>query len=75
MGDYYNTIHTAAEEAEKKGHAAGLAEGFTRGWEEGKEEGREEAIKVIAQNLLEKGMSVEDVASITGMSMEDVKAL
>lgn len=71
MGDYYNTIHTAAEEAEKKGHAAGLAEGFARGWEEGKEE----AIKVIAQNLLEKGMSVEDVASITGMSMEDVKAL
>ena len=42
MGDYYNIINTAAEDAEKRGRDAGLAEGIARGRAEGIAEGREE---------------------------------
>lgn len=68
MGDYYNTIHAAAEAAEKRGHAAGLAEGF----EKGRKQGIEEAIKTVADNLLKNGMSVVEVAALTGLSQEEL---
>lgn len=89
MGDFNNIIHTAVEEAEMRGHATGLAEGLERGREEGKvagrEEGREEGkaegmqagernkAVAIARNLIEAGMSQEEVARMTGLTVDEVR--
>ena len=85
MGDFNNIIHTAVEEAEMRGHATGLAEGLERGREEGKvagrEEGKAEGVQVgernkavaIARNLIAAGMSQEEVARMTGLTVEEVR--
>lgn len=91
MGDFNNIIHTAVEEAEMRGHATGLAEGLERGREEGKvagrEEGREEGkaegmqtgernkAVAIARNLISAGMSQEEVARMTGLTVDEVRNL
>lgn len=91
MGDFNNIIHTAVEEAEMRGHATGLAEGLERGREEGKvagrEEGREEGkaegmqagernkAVAIARNLIAAGMSQEEVARMTGLTVDEVRNL
>jgi predicted transposase/invertase (TIGR01784 family) len=43
--------------------------------EEGRQEGRQEECRAIALNLLSSGMSVEQVASLTGLSLEQVQRL
>ena len=63
MGDYYNIINTAAEDAEKRGRDAGLAEG------------RSEAQAEIAKKMLESGVSVEQIAQFTGLTPDEVAAL
>ncbi|MDA3800432.1 MAG: Rpn family recombination-promoting nuclease/putative transposase [Kiritimatiellae bacterium] len=57
--DLKNTIDTALEE----------------GWEGGLEKGRAEGIVTVAKNLLESGMSLENVAKMTGLSVDEVNQL
>lgn len=57
----------AREEGLAEGHAAGLAEGRSLGLAEGK--------KAIIKNMLANGMSVEQAAQFSGLSVEDVAAL
>ena len=45
------------------------------GMEIGKEQGREEANLSIAKNLLEMGMSVEDISKATNLSIEEIEKL
>lgn len=91
MGDFNNIIHTAVEEAEMRGHATGLAEGLEQGREEGRaegfvkgrEEGKAEGMQAgernkavaIARNLIAAGISLEDVARTTGLTMEEVRSI
>ena len=78
MGDYYNIISTAEEEAEKrglekgfeKGHAEGEAKGRAEGRAEGVAEGKAEALLEMARKMLASGMSVEQVVQITGLDPE-----
>lgn len=50
-------------------------DGYEEGREEGRREGREEGYKEIARNLKGKGMSLEDIAEVTGLTTEEIKAL
>lgn len=87
ISDYYNTIDTAAEEAEKRGHARGLREGVEKGLEEGllkgrekgREEGREEGKRIaserLARNLLARGMDPEEVAELTSLPIDLIRSL
>ena len=86
MGDYYNIISTAAEEAEKrgvekgfeKGHAEGraegraegISEGVAKGRAEGRAEGKAEALVEMARKMRASGMSVEQIVQITGLDPE-----
>ncbi len=67
MGDYDNIIHTAQEEAEKRGLARGRAEGLA--------EGHAEAQVEIARKMLAAGMTVEQTAQLTGLAVDEVKEL
>ncbi len=61
--------------ATQNGHDAGLAEGIDRGRSEGIEVGQEEKAREIAANLLKAGIPVEQVATFTNLSIEQVKEL
>jgi predicted transposase/invertase (TIGR01784 family) len=62
-----------AESREKLRRDISAAEHAAR--KEGREEGREEAQLVIARKALEKGVSLETVMAITGLSQSDILLL
>ena len=61
--DYQNIIDTAAED--------GRAEGFAEGRSEGKAEER----ILIAKAMIAKGMDVNTISEITGLSCEEIASL
>lgn len=75
MSDYYNIIDTAAEEAEKRGLKKGREEGRAEGLEKGLEKGRAEESRSIALRLLEMGLTIEQVAQATTLSIEEINQL
>ena len=69
--DYYSTMKTA----HKKGKAEGRAEGLAEGEAKGRAEGRAAAIKENARKMKEKNIPVEDIAEITGLSVDEIESL
>ncbi len=69
--DYENVLEYAVEQGEARGRAEGIAEGETRGRSMGLVEGKRET----AKNLLSLGDSVEKIAIVTGLSVEEVRSL
>ena len=63
----YRDIVNAIRTAEKKKFAEGRAEGRAEGIAEGRAE--------VARKMLDKGMSTELVAEMTGLSLEEVSSL
>ena len=61
--------------AQDTAHLEGYQEGKQEGIEEGKQMGLEEGKRETARRLLAKGMSVELVAELVGLSLEAVQAL
>jgi predicted transposase/invertase (TIGR01784 family) len=55
--------------------AQGLAEGKAQGLAEGKAEGKAEAVAEIAKTLLTSGMTIDQVAKVTGLTVADVKKI
>lgn len=43
--------------------------------EESREEVREETVRLVAVNMLKEGMSIEVVAKVTGLTVEQVQQL
>ncbi|MCC8072409.1 MAG: Rpn family recombination-promoting nuclease/putative transposase [Bacteroidales bacterium] len=75
MRDYFNTINFAREESLAEGRAAGLAEGKAAGLAEGRAEGAIEARLDVARLMLGKGMSLDEIVSLTGLPVDSIKAL
>ena len=85
--NYNNAVKTAetrgrAEgraEGREEGRAEGRAEGREEGRAEGRAEGREEGEKKAkiesAKRFLSMGLSVEQVAAGTGLSLEEIEKL
>ena len=48
---------------------------YQEGRQEGRQEGQEEKAREIARNLLQKGMSSEEVTQITGLTVEEIHLL
>ncbi|TGO02730.1 hypothetical protein PN36_19910, partial [Candidatus Thiomargarita nelsonii] len=59
----------------KKGEEKGFDKGFGEGKEEGIEQGIEKAKMETARNLKALGISEEQIASATGLSLAQVRAL
>ena len=77
--NYNNAIKTAEtrgrEEGEKVGLEKGLVEGEKVGLEKGLAEGEKKAKIESAQRFLSMGLSVEQVAAGTGLSLEEIEKL
>ncbi|WP_071316739.1 hypothetical protein AWH56_27015 [Anaerobacillus isosaccharinicus] len=68
----------AQREAELRAQEAlekGLEEGREKGRIEGREEGREEGRNSIVKQMLQKGVSDETVADLTGVPLEEIEAI
>ena len=63
--DWYSIAETAEYRGWERGHSRGLAEG--------RAEGRNEEKRLIAENMIKMGMTMDDVCRITGLSMEEVE--
>ena len=77
--DIKNSIDTAKEEGRKEGREEGREEGRKEGREEGRKEGREEGVAkeklATAKRLLGMGLTQEQVAKGTDLSIEDIERL
>ena len=77
--DGKNSVDTAKREGIEigmaKGKQEGLVEGMEKGIEKGRAEGKHEANTETAQRLLAMGLSAEQVAKATQLSLEIIKNL
>ena len=81
--DTYNQIEYAREsgreegreEGLKVGREKGLEEGHKKGHKEGKEEGAKQKSFDIAKRMLEKGIDVETISELTGLTEKEISEL
>lgn len=59
----------------EEGKAQGLEEGKAQGLQEGKAQGMQQSKIEIAKKMLSKGMSLDLVVEMTGLSEEKIKTL
>lgn len=65
--DIVNAIRTAEKKKYAEGHVDGEAEGLAKGRKEGRTE--------VAKTMLNKGMSTEIVAEMTGLSIDELQQI
>ena len=74
-----SVIKTGYDDGWQEGHADGREEGRAEGRAEGREEGRAEGAKdekkATAHRLLAMGLSAEQVAAATQLSLDEIKKL
>ena len=77
--DAYMTYEMRMKDLRDEAHAESLAEGKAQGLAEGKAEGfaegKAEEKTATAKRLLSMGLSVEDIAKATSLSIEQVEAI
>ena len=69
--DMYSNIHTAEERGRITGRSEGMKEGRAEGMKEGRTEGKAEAVTEIIRNMKALGMSIDDIARITDMPLDE----
>ena len=73
--DAYMTYEMRMKDLRDEAHAEGKAEGLAEGKAEGLAEGKAEEKTATAKRLLSMGLSVEDIAKATSLSIEQVEAI
>ena len=77
--DTYNQIEYARETGREEGREEGLKVGREEGKEEGLKEGRKEGVKQnsfdIAKRMLEKGIDIETISELTGLTEKEISEL
>jgi predicted transposase/invertase (TIGR01784 family) len=73
--DLKNSIDTAYDEGKAEGLAEGIKKGLAEGVEKGLAEGKAEGIRLTAQKLKQEGLSVEMIAKVTGLTVEEIAGL
>jgi predicted transposase/invertase (TIGR01784 family) len=63
------------QEGYQKGQLDGISQGIEKGIEKGKLEGKNEALKTVAMSLFGQGMTIKQIASITGLSVNETEQL
>ena len=69
--DTYNQIEYARETGREEGHKVGKEEGR----KEGREEGAKQKSFDIAQRMLEKGIDIETISELTGLTEKEISEL
>ena len=69
--DTYNQIEYARETGREEGHKVGKEEGLT----EGRAEGAKQKSFDIAKRMLEKGIDIETISELTGLTEKEISKL
>ncbi len=69
------TRHDLREPARLEGLEEGLQKGLQKGRQKGRQEGRQETVIAIAGNLIAKGMPVQEISAVTGLSSKQIDEL
>ncbi|MEA5517786.1 Rpn family recombination-promoting nuclease/putative transposase [Limnoraphis robusta] len=72
---YQELRREAREQGLQEGRTQGLQQGLQEGRIEGLQQGLQQGFQQVALNLLRSGMSLEQVANFTGLSVEQVTQL
>ncbi len=75
VDDYESIIYTAHLDGVAEGEARGEAKGRAEGRVEGRTEGHNEAMAKVVRNMKATNMPVADIATFTGLSLEEIAAL
>lgn len=79
LWDLHNVVDTAKREGIEEGRKEGIKQGIKEGIKEGRKVGIEEGKKVekinIAKALLERGIPLETITEITGLSAKEINDL
>ena len=73
--DYRNAFKYATAKGMAQGEAKGRAEGIAQGEAKGRVEGRAEGMADTARRMLARGLSPEQIAEYTDLSLDEVKRL
>ena len=73
--DTYNQIEYARESGREEGREEGHKEGKEEGIKEGRAEGAKQNSCDIAKRMLEKGIDIETISELTGLTAEEVSRL
>ena len=73
--DTYNQIEYAHETGREEGHKEGKAEGKAEGIKEGRAEGAKQNSCDIAKKMLEKGIDIETISELTGLTEMEISEL
>ena len=68
-------LKKGTEQGIKQGMEQGMKQGMKQGMEQGKLEGEKAANLRTAKKMKQKGLDVDDIAEITGLSLEDIEKL
>ena len=68
-------IAEGIEIGRNEGIAKGLEEGLEKGLEKGHSEGRYETLLLIIENMKKQGLTPEQTAALTGLTVDEVEAL
>ena len=71
----YNQIEYARETGREEGHKVGKEEGLKVGREEGRAEGAKQKSFDIARRMLEKGIDIETISELTGLTEKEISEL
>ena len=63
------------QDARIEGKEEGIAEGIEIGRSEGLEEGRNETLLLIIENMKKQGLTSEQTAALTGLTVDEVEEL
>ncbi len=73
--DVLNDIKNSIDWAEEKGHMSGKQEGLIEGEKRGIIKGRQEEKLSLASKLLLKGIGIDIIQEITGLSTEEINKI
>ena len=73
--DTYNQIEYARESGREEGREEGHKVGKEEGLKEGREEGAKQNSCDIAKRMLEKGIDIETISELTGLTAEEISRL
>ena len=74
-GRYESDRISMIHESERQGIRQGLEQGIRQGKQEGLEEGSHQKAIETAKNLLSIGLSIENIAKVTGLGTQEVYRL
>ena len=72
---YELDLQDARIEGKEEGIAEGIEIGRNEGLEKGHSEGRYEMAVLITENMMKQGLTPEQTAALTGLTVDEVEAL